>query len=454
MSKKQILRDAEDFQPDSTLLETQRPPLLMYLVWAGVLLLLGAGIAAAAFSQVDKIVSADGRIVTTRPNLTMKPLELTVIRSVNIRTGQKVRAGQVLFTFDQTQNNANLQKLREQLQSYSANYARLKAEARGYEKGRFELPEKPNRDQLLQKSLYDSRKRYYLEKMASYDESIRRYERTLTELNQALKKYTERQDRYREIEKMLRDLQKQKIVSLKDRLETEAQVLSLGIQTDEQRISIVENTSQILVTKAERNAFEKDWQREILEDLVSVERDLVTIRKEIPKAEMLCGYTELRSPCDAVVHELAPFQEGSAVREAEALVTLVPLNVEIRAEVDIPARDIGWVKVGDVCRLKLDTYPFQQHGALKGVVSNISQDAFTKDRSEGNVDSEGRRTQGSAAATYKATIRVSGELKKEGHPLPLLPGMRLKAEIKVGKRSVMNYLMNPFVRAMEESSVR
>jgi len=60
------------------------------------------------------------------------------------------------------------------------------------------------------------------------------------------------------------------------------------------------------------------------------------------------------------------------------LISLIPIDVEFEAEVDIPAKDISWVKVGDECRLKFDAFPFQQCGTLTGYIFYISQDAFNR----------------------------------------------------------------------------
>ncbi len=440
--------------PDAIQLETSRPPIPLYLVWYLVFALLGAGILWASIAEIDKIVTADGRVVTDRPNITMKPLERTVIKTVQIRIGDRVKAGQVLFTFDQTENLANLGRLREQQRSYSANKDRLTSEAVGYQTP-YVLPPNPTPDEYTQKVLYDARCLYYIEKLASYDESIRRYEKTLAELKASMDKYTGRQGRYQEIESMMKGLQKKNIVSLKDRLEIEAQVLALGIQTDKQQVSIVTNSAQLEVTRAERNAFMKDWQRKIMEELVTVDRNLLSINQEIPKAEMLCGYTELRSPCDAVVHELAPFQEGSAVREAEALVTLVPIHVEMLAEIDIPAKDRGLLSAGDECRIKFDAFPYQQCGTLNGKIRYISQDTFNTGvvtpEQAAETDAGGRQSQDAMSATYQARLTLSGSFRGRAAKAAILPGMRLKAELKVGKRTVLSYLLNPLRKAFDEA---
>ena len=129
-----------------------------------------------------------------------------------------------------------------------------------------------------------------------------------------MKRYEDRKDALGRIEKMMRDLHEKKVVSLKDLLSTQIQFIEMGIQIDQQNVQIVENTQQIRSIDAEREAFIKDWFRQIMEEKVNVERELISVEKDLPKASRLNALQELRSPCDAVVHEIAPFQDCSAVR--------------------------------------------------------------------------------------------------------------------------------------------
>ncbi len=448
------LKEAEEFQPDAIMLEAQKPPFPLHMVWFLVIGLLLLMIVWACFAKVDKIVTADGKLVTTRPPITMKPYERTVIKTVNIRQGQRVKAGQVLFTFDTVLTNADYTKLLEQRQSYRAQQTRLQAELGDY-KSRQIFGSNPNPDEIAQNGIYLARMKYYQEKLRSYQESLTRYEKTLAALKESMKRYEERKDALGRIEKMMRGLHEKKVVSLKDLLNTQIQFIEMGIQIDQQNVQIVENTQQIRSIDAEREAFIKDWFRQIMEEKVNVERELISLEKDLPKASRLNALQELRSPCDAVVHEIAPFQEGSAVREAEALVTLIPLDVPLEAEVDIPAKDIGWVKLNDTARLKFDAFPFQQCGTLDGTITYISQDAFTKgvtsqEQTE-RADDGGEPSPAAKGTTYQARLKLSGSLTGRAAKARLLPGMRLKAEIKVGRRTVINYLLNPFVKALEES---
>lgn len=92
--------------------------------------------------------------------------------------------------------------------------------------------------------------------------------------------------------------------------------------------------------------------------------------------QISCTNSSLVAPGNAVVLEFGPFSEGSVVREGEAIMTLVPLDLPIEAEVLIDPKDIGYVRVGDSCRLKLEAFPFQRHGTLQGTLRTVSDDVI------------------------------------------------------------------------------
>ena len=125
-------------------------------------------------------------------------------------------------------------------------------------------------------------------------------------------------------------------------------------------------------TLASRQSFIMEWQKDISERLVEAQQNMTSLLKSLDKINRLNDYVELRAPCEAIVHEIASFPVGSAVREAEALITLVPIDCEIELEAEIPSKDIGKVKVGDTVRVKLNPFPFQKHGTLEGKIRNIS----------------------------------------------------------------------------------
>ena len=199
---------------------------------------------------------------------------------------------------------------------------------------------------------------------------------------------------------------------------------------------------ELAVAEADKDAFKKGWRQKTMEDLLSTLRERDGINEQLQKAEKRHKLVTLLSPVDAVVLDIAKLSQGSVATAAETLFTLVPLAATLEAEVQIDSLDVGYVKVGDVAHLKLDAYPFQRHGALTAEVRTISEDAFRRDAALGQ----------GLDAYYLSRIGFgNARLKKMPEQARLLPGMTVTAEIVVGKRSVISYLLWPLTKALDES---
>ena len=247
------------------------------------------------------------------------------------------------------------------------------------------------------------------------------------------------------IEKMYEELHKTHAVSLKEYLEAQMQTISIDDAKDQLANDILELDERIGSLTAEREAFIQEWRNKISEEMVEVDRSLTSTKRQYDKQVQLLEYVCLRAPCNAVVHQIAEFAPGSGVREAEALITLIPLDGDIELEAEIRPEDIGNVKVGAEARIKLTAYPFQKYGTLDGVVKNISED--TLDRQVGGMQ----------VKYYRARLTVSGRLRPVKNDLRLrnfrlIPGMETQCEIKCGRRRVIEYVLYPLIKAMDETA--
>ena len=215
--------------------------------------------------------------------------------------------------------------------------------------------------------------------------------------------------------------------------------MEMEASIDELKNSLLELKHQRESTLSSKQTFIQEWRNNISEELVKVERELTSTQKDYDKVKQLIEYVELRAPCDSVVHEIAAFSVGSAVREAEALITLIPLVGNIELEAEIQPQDIGKVEIGSDVRIKLNAYPFQKFGTLNGKVRNISENTLQKQQSQIPV------------SYYRARIVVSGHLDHVKKNFRLIPGMEAQAEIKTGKRRIIEYLIYPLIKALDES---
>ncbi len=436
-------------EPEAIWLETRKVPLPARTVMWLLCLLLAIGIAWACVAKVDRIVVAEGKLVTTRPNVTLKPLENSLVREVLVRPGQRVKAGEVLISFDPTVNRAELHHQQQQHDSKLCEVLRLEAELSGA--ADYVLPEGllAGKTASQQRQLFESRRAYVEGRERYFAQYIERYSKMAESLETSLAMYRERLVSMERIEGMYRALEAKQMVPVKDSLEVQMQRLANEIEIENQRASLVEYRQMLRQCEAERDVFRAEWRQQNAQQLVEARRELIGFAEAVKKYTLLAEQTEMRSPCDAVVHEIAPYQEGSGVREAEALVTLIPQGVPLEAEVDIQAQDVGRLRVGDEVRVKFDAFPFQQHGTLGGSLRFISADTY---ESRSNME-EGSESPSAAMPRpqYRARVVVSGSLRGVDDATWQSAGMKLRAEIKVGERTVMSYLLNPFLKAMDES---
>ncbi|WP_294506637.1 HlyD family type I secretion periplasmic adaptor subunit [uncultured Victivallis sp.] len=433
-----LCRKAIEFQPDALEIKHERLPWwARYGIWSAFLFMAGA-VVWATFGKVDMVVTAEGKLVTDSPNIVMKPLERTVIKSINVKVGEVVKKDQILFTFDPVMNVAEAERLASELSTLGAQVDRLLAE---FKHLKYEVSDPQNEDQVWQKAIYDQRQKFYEEKIRYYDQSIKQIQASQHTTSESLAKQEEQLEAIKRIELMFTELQEKNTVSLKETLEIQIQRMELEASVINLRNTLVEQQHQEQTAIASKNSYIEEWRNSISTELVSVQRELTSTQKQYDKSQAQLTYDVLRAPCNAMVHEIASFPVGSAVREAEALITLVPLDSEIELEAEVRPQDIGRVHIGSEVRVKLNSFPFQKHGTLDGVVRTISEDSFEKQQGE----------PGSARTYYRTRITLSGHLRNVKDDFRLIPGMECQAEIKVGERRIIEYLIHPLIKSLDES---
>ncbi len=437
--KEKIEKQAIDFQPDAIAIKRETLP------WWGrhsvllVFIIVAILIAWACIGQVDVVVTAPGKVVSARQNIVMKPLERTVIKEINVEVGQRVKEGDILFTFDPSLNESNLIRVEGDMETLEAKYNRLQAEFNDKE---YVVSDDANKSELVQEEIFKQRKRYYNERMKYFEQGIERYQAQIVSTEANCAAYEEMLAQVSKIEEMFNALSKSKAATKKELLEITISRLQYEAQLINYKNSLPMIIHEMNSTVASRDSFKEEWRNSISEEMVSVNRELRSIKKDYEQIVTLLKYVYLEAPCDAIVHEIASFPPGSAVREAEALITLVPLNNEIEVEVEIPPRDIGKVSAGSPARVKLTPFPFQKHGTLDGVVRTISEDTFQKQSGEQITDER---------SYYRSRVTIDGELKHVKEDFRLIPGMEVIAEIKTGRRRIITYVIYPLIKSLDET---
>ena len=429
-----------DFLPDADEIERRPLPrsagITLYVLLADLV----SFILWASLSETDLIVTARGRLVTPLPNIVVQPLESSIVQSIDVRMGQLVKKGDRLATLDPTFTEADEVQLRTRLHSLDNQLKRLDSELSGK---RLAVDDAKDSDTLLQNRLSDERRSNYAAQKLRYEEGIARLRAALETARADQAGMASRIRVLRESEALQADLVAQRYAIRARWLDAQERLLDAERSMQLSRNKDQELRKELGALEAEKLSFETGWRQKTMEELLSISRERDSVNEQLLKADKRNQLVTLVSPSDAVVLEISKLSTGSVARAAEPMFTLVPLGGELEAEVKIDALDIGYVKLGDIAHIKLDAYPFQRHGGLIGELRTISEDAFKR---EGD-------TSITMEAYYTSRIRLKTlQLNKMPPQARLLPGMMVSAEIVVGKRSIISYIIWPLVRALDESA--
>jgi HlyD family secretion protein len=189
------------------------------------------------------------------------------------------------------------------------------------------------------------------------------------------------------------------------------------------------------------------------------------LRPSLAKTTYREGLMELKAPQAGTVKDIATTTEGAVVQPGSVILTLLPLGEPLFADVAIKNEDIGFIQVGQTAQVKLAAYPFQKYGLLTGKVVHVSADATElsgQGGSNGSGSGNGNAGSGSPSsaanpasqvATYKARIALGEQhlISPTGQKLQAGAGMQVAVEIHQGRRTVLEYLLSPVAKAVQEA---
>lgn len=427
-----------EYLPDALEVELRRPPPLARATLKVLAAMVAIAIAASAVTRVDRVVIAPGKLVTSAPTIVVQPLETSVVRSIDVKVGDRVAKGTQLGTFDPTFVAADVNQLRSEVEASGAHAARLEAEMDG---GTYLPPASGGPEATLQGEIFQTRRGEYGAKLDGYDATITRLEKSIAARGDDISVLRDRREVIREVEDIRATLYRQQQGSKLQLLDAIDGRLRIEREIGVAEREVVEFGLDLARARAEREGYVGEWRRSTADELAEARRRLQAALSQLDKAERRGVMVAMTAPADAVVLDIAKRSVGSVVREAEPFFTLVPLDVPLEGEVEIEARDVGHVRIGAAVKLKLDAYPFQTHGMLEGEVSTVSADAFSREETAGR----------GGGAYYRARVALRTTTLTNTPPdFRLLPGSTVTAEIHAGHRTVLSYILNPLTRGLSE----
>jgi adhesin transport system membrane fusion protein len=360
---------------------------------------LAAALAWASVARVDEVTKADCRVIPEGREQVIASLEGGILRELVVHEGEQVEAGQELAELDPTRFEAQQAEGETKRIALEASIARLVAESTG-------RPLAFPPEVLAASQVARSEQEAYLARKRALDEAVGSNARGIALLR--------------------KELNVSEAMSARGLL-SEVEVLHLRRQ-----INDLDLQSQDRV-----NRFRQDASTE----LAKLQTDLAQLQEQQAGRQDVLRRTVLKSPVHGLVKNIRSNTVGGVVGPGAPIMEIVPTAKRTLIEARVKPGEIGFLQVGQTAKVKLAAYDFTIYGGLDASIESISPDAIG--------DTE--HTTGSADPTYyRVMLRVDNNpLREKGKTLPVLPGMTGSAEMRIGERSVLNFLLRPMIKSKE-----
>ena len=415
--------------------ETPPSPMGRGIIWA---LLLFCTVALAwSFLPIDITAVAQGKIVPSGQVKVIQPYETGIVRVIHVAEGDTVSAGQVLIELDPVVSQAELLRLETELQQAQANSARFTQQ--GALHGSLEAKAGIEVSPLMarQQTLLVSQDAEYRAKALALDREIERGRAAVAgsgevvkKLEQTLPLITERAANYAKLAEAGHVPKVEALVIEEQRIVQQQDLAG-------ERYKRVEAAAAVAQAQAQKASMVAEYRRIALEQLNQEQRKVAELEQEVIKARERKNWQRLTSPVNGIAQQLKVHTVGGVVTPAQELLTIVPEGRQVEIEAYLPNKDIGFVFPGQAARVKVETFPFTRYGTVDAMIVDVSDDAIA-DPDLGLV----YKVRGFLKAEH---IRVDGRFIK------LTPGMAVTAEIKTGKRRILEYFLSPVLRYKDES---
>jgi hemolysin D len=455
-AKRQPDRDDLAFLPAALeIVETPASPIGRVIAFT-LIGLFCIALAWACFGRVDIVASAKGKIIPSGRTKVIQPFETGVVRAIQVRDGQKVKAGETLIELDPTINEAESKHYESDLIAAQLDVARLQAElADGDPMTNFKPPSDalPAQVAIQRKFLLDQAAEHQ-SKLAVLDRQRdeKRAERetiaaTIGKLEASLPILQERV----EIRKTLYD---HTTGSKANYLELLQPLVEEQHELEVQKRHYDELTAAIASINEQRTETDAEYRRTLYSDLVEASRKAKGLSEDLVKAQHRAQLQVLTAPVDGTVQQLAVHTIGGVVTPAQNLLVVVPTESHLEVEAMVLNRDIGFVRAGQLAEIKVDAFNFNRYGLIDGRVVSVSPDAITRDRPLDKTNSNqqiGAEDDSSEPSNqefvYAARISLDrDQMEVEDRLVDLAPGMAVTVEIKTGSRPIISYLLSPVLR--------
>ncbi len=392
----------------------------------------------ASFATLDEVTRGNGQVVSSQRLQEIQNLEGGILSEMLVAENQVVERDQVLARLSNEQARSTVRdNLNKQAEAEAA-ILRLEAERDGRA---LVFPKAMEQEYLQvvtdQLALYNARK-------TQFEGELRALQAQLDQKNNEVQ---EAQARRGQLEENLRLVMEQRNIarplmlkgtfSRVDYLKLEQQVATLQGDVAGVAQSIARARSGVQELQERLTQRKSEMSSHIQEEINKRRLELNSIRETLAFGGDRVERTDVRAPMRGTIKRIMLNTPGGVVKPGETIIELVPLDDTLLIEARIKPTDIAFLHPNQKAMVKISAYDFSIYGGLEGNVEQISADTIEDKKGE---------------TYYLVKLRTrKNAITYKGENLPIIPGMTASVDILTGKKTVLDYLLKPILKAKQNA---
>jgi len=393
----------------------------------------------ASLAPLDEVTRGDGKVIPSLSVQALQSLEAGIVEEFLVKEGDSVEKGETLVRLNAIEADSDLGANESRYIGLLASITRLSAEAEG--KGTVDFPE-----EVMKKSPQS-----VTEEMNTFRANRQSLDNQLNVLQQQI---AQREQEVRELSTRASDtrgvisLQRQEMEMVRPLVEKgsaprmELLQLERGLKERQTELngytsSLPRARSAVNEVRARLNEIKSNAKAQAQTELSAKLIEVNEIKERLSALTERQSRTEIKSPVAGTIQEITVNTVGGVIRPGEDLIKIVPRDDKLVIEARVRPSDRAFIFPGQKAVVKLTAYDFSVYGGLDAELTSISADTF--EDQEGNT-------------YYQVKLRTKEtELKRKGEVLPITIGMVASVDILTGKKTVMQYLLKPFIKTLDNA---
>jgi adhesin transport system membrane fusion protein len=409
------------------------PKKISILVWFWIIIV-AALITWASISEIDEIVRGQGKVIPSSENHMIQNLEGGIVKEILVSEGDIVKKGDILIKIANEKSQSTYETNYLKSLELKAKILRLTAEAKGIP---FRVAKENEKDLLsyieLEKKLYNINKDSLQSKISILQEQLKQKRSSLKEAKLSIKFLKNELELINEEVTMSEPLVAKGVRSKVDFLKLQRDKNNAQKELSFTKNSIPRLESSILEAKNKITDLQREFSSTSQEELNKTTAELERVVSNMTGLKDEVDRRNVYSTTNGIVQKVFVNTIGGVIKPGADLVEIVPSEDSLIVETKIKPADIAFLFIGQEAKVKFTAYDFAIYGSLEGRVIKISADT-EMDKKENSF--------------YKVLIKTNNNhLEKDGHKLPIMTGMVASVDILTGKKTIMDYILKPILRA-------